>query len=346
MAKLNRKYTILKNWKKDNAILIGKLFPNIKREEIDKQLDKFINENIKKEEIILNNTYQEKELFSDTLDVTEFYYKNKPSTGGNGVLFDATQFNPALKMLEAFGVRRTAYKKQMKTYPENSYEFNSFNLKQNNEKVKMNAWYGISGAPTSLFFNLECATAITAKGKQLISVATCAFESFLGDNVPFLDMNDCLIFIKNILKENTTRKFSDDILDNDISIYKVYDRLINNFDTDSCTDFDKDVILRLLKNCSKEDLNRIYYKNNIFEFLRNKKIKKLYRKMIVNTEIYTNPDEDKTPPELKMMLEEMWDYLKEFVLYNHEYVDRVFRVKNKMRRVALVIDTDSNNWSV
>lgn len=140
MARKNKDYKIIKEWKKDNAILIGKMFSNIKRKEIDDVLDSFIEKYLKKEEMILNNTYQERELYSDTLDVTEFYYKNKPSTGGNGVLFDATKFNPALNMLEAFGTRRKAFKKEMKKYDENSFGFESNNLKQSNEKVKMNAW--------------------------------------------------------------------------------------------------------------------------------------------------------------------------------------------------------------
>lgn len=341
MKKKINNYKILRKWKNDNAILIKTVFPKIKRKEIDDVLDNIIKENMKKEEIILNNTYQEKKLYSDALDVSEFYYKNKPSTGGNGVLFDATKFNPALNMLESFGDRRKAFKKEMKKYDEGTFGFESNNLKQKNEKVKMNAWYGISGAPTSLFFNLEAATGITAKGKQLISTATCAFEAFLGDNVPFLDMNECLIFIKNILKESNKREFNDkDILDFNVDKYEVLERLRNNFD-EECNDYDENILMDILKNCSKEDLNRIYYKNNIYAFLRHSKIKKLYRRIITETDVYNNPEEYLTPDHLKEKLGEMWAYLNEYVLYRHEYVDRVYRVKNKKRKVALVIDTDS-----
>lgn len=195
---------------------------------------------------------------------------------------------------------------------------------------------------TSIFFNLECATGITAKGKQLISLATMAFEAFLGDNVAFLDMNDCLIFLKNIIKEGSDRKLNDkDILDSNVTVNEVIFRLRDNFD-EECTDYDESVLYRILRNCTKEDLNRIYYKNNLFAFMRNSKIKKLYREIATSVKVYINPDEYATPEHLKKKLEKLWEYLGEYVFYRHEYTDRVFRVKNKMRRVALVIDTDSN----
>lgn len=139
MGEIKRKkinsYKILRKWKNDNAILIRKLFPKLDRLEIDFILDNIIEDSLKKEDMILNNTYQEKQLYSDTLDVSEFYYKNKPATAGNGVLFNATKFNPALKMLESFGTRRKMYKNLMKTFDEGTFGFDSNNLKQGNEKV-------------------------------------------------------------------------------------------------------------------------------------------------------------------------------------------------------------------
>lgn len=124
----------------DISVLVNKMFPKLSRMEMDEILDSIIVDSLKKEDIVLNNTYQEKQLYSDTLDVSEFYYKNKPSTAGNGVLFDAYKFNPALKMLERFGDRRKMFKGMMKKFEEGTFGFDSNNLKQGNEKVKMNAW--------------------------------------------------------------------------------------------------------------------------------------------------------------------------------------------------------------
>ena len=163
----------------------------------------------------------------------------------------------------------------------------------------------------------------------------------------FLDMNDCLIFIKNILKEKGDRKLKDkDILDYNVSVSDVMAILIGNFD-DEATDVDPAVLKQILNNCSQEDLNRIYFKNNLFEFCNQSKIKSMWRNIIENAEGYKNPDPDKTPKVLRELLDDIWIYIKEYVFYRHEYVDRVYRVTNKERKVALVIDTDSRQyWSL
>ena len=184
------------------------------------------------------------------------------------------------------------------------------------------------------------------KGKNLTSLANCSFEAFLGNNVLFLDMNDCLMFIKNVLKEKKNRKFKDeDILDKNISKRRVLQKLRRTFDED-CEDYNEVIIDNILSNCSQEDLNRIYYKNNIEAFFKNSKIKNLYARAINETDVYVNPDEDKTPEYLKNYLEELWSYCEEYVLYRHEYVDRVYRTKYKMRKRVLVIDTDSKLESI
>ena len=188
---------------------------------------------------------------------------------------------------------------------------------------------------------------ITGKGKMLTSLMNCSFEAFLGNNVKFLDMNDCLIFIKNVLSEREDRKFKDeDILDNNINKHKVLKRLRKQFDED-VDDYNENILNVILSNCDKEDLNRIYYKNNLNAFFKNnKKIKAIYRECIIRTEKYENPDESKTPEYLRNLLNELWSYLEEYVLYKHEYVDRVYRTKYKPRKRVLVIDTDSKLESI
>ena len=157
-------------------------------------------------------------------------------------------------------------------------------------------------------------------------------------------MNDCLMFIKNVLKEK--RKFkSKDIIDRNISKLRVLQRLRKQFD-EECTDYDEILLGNILSNCTQEDLNRIYYKNNLHGFFKNKKIRDLYREAVNRTDVYVNPDEEQTPEYLRNLLNEIWDYVEEFVLYRHEYTDRVYRTKNKMRNRVLVIDTDSKLESI
>jgi hypothetical protein len=154
-------------------------------------------------------------------------------------------------------------------------------------------------------------------------------------------MNDCLIYLKNIIKEGVDRQFKDkNVLDINITLNEVLYRLRDMFDQE-CQDYDENIIYRILRGCSKEDLNRIYYKNNIYDFLRNNKVKRLYRESLTCVELYNNPEEHKTPKVLRDNLEDLWALLNEYVFYNYEYTDRVYRVQNKERCVALVIDTDS-----
>ena len=113
------------------------------------------------------------------------------------------------------------------------------------------------------------------------------------------------------------------------------------------TEKEMTLVWEYMQGLSTEDLNRIYYKNNLNAFFKNnKKIKTIYRECIIRTEKYENPDESKTPEYLRNLLNELWSYLEEYVLYKHEYVDRVYRTKYKMRKRVLVIDTDSKLESI
>lgn len=330
-----------KNWINDNAILLQQMYPKVSRQKLDKILKGILKKNIKQQQVILRDTYKNKEYSSDTLQLTEFCKKIKPLTAGNGVLMDRDGRNPAIKMLDRMKEKRNYFKAEMKKQPPDSYEFDQFNLFQGNEKVKMNAWYGINGAPTSLFFNLECATAITGKGRHLISTATCAFDMFLGGHLIFLDMDDCLMYIKNIIKEEGDRKFKDKkVLDSNVTKLDVLRRLWSLFENKY--DYNAKILEPLIDRLSQENLNRIYYKNNLYEFCRNSIISDMVYDFSTCIDVYINPDEKKTPAYLQEKLNVFWDYCEEYVFYRWQLVDKVYRVQYKERKSVLVIDTDSN----
>ena len=335
-----RKLTNLEQeWINDNSLLLSKLYPKVDKKFINDKLLEILNKNIKSTNLILKDTYRGKTFTTDTLKFPEYCNKSKPTLGGNGVLFDRNRKNPAIKMLDKFAARRKDYKDQMYKCDANSYEFDKYDLYQKNEKVKLNAWYGINGAMASLFYNLECATAITGKGRHLISIATCAFDRFLGSYMIFLDFNDCMIFIKNIINEDKNFK-DEDYLDSNVSVNDVYNKLYEMFENPK--DCNESVLKNILKNLSNEELNRIYYKNNIEKFCLNKKPKELLNDIVNTVDVYVNPAEDKTPEELKVKLDSFWEVLKEFVLYDYPIIDKTYRVVFKKRKCVLVIDTDSN----
>ena len=195
---------------------------------------------------------------------------------------------------------------------------------------------GINGAPTSIFYNLETATAITGKGRELISVATAAFDAFLGQHLIFLNITECCIYIKNIIKEKYNLDTT--ILKN-ISKYELQNLLLSYFD--SYDSNDELVLSKLIKNLTQEQVNKIYYKNNLYEFCRIPEIKNMIYDFTTCVDTYVNPEPDKTPEHLKEKLDKFWTYLKTFVFYDYQYIDRIYKVINKPRRAVLVIDTDS-----
>ena len=131
---------IEKQWIDDNYVLLRKLYPKVPKDKIKEKLLKILKKNIQATPITMTDTYRNKVYKSDTVQLTEFCNKVKPLTAGNGVLFDRDANNPSIKMLNKIGDRRNSIKKDMYNYDPDSYEFSSRNLKQKNEKVKVNAW--------------------------------------------------------------------------------------------------------------------------------------------------------------------------------------------------------------
>ena len=130
---------------------------------------------------------------------------------------------------------------------------------------------------TSLLFNINVSSSITAQGRALISSASMLFESFLANNVKFGSIDEVLMFIKNVCQED--RKFLDeDYLDKPVDVVDCFVKII-----DSCgylwapDEEEMDIIWRVLINLGQRDLNRVYYKNNLYEFCSNSRIKELIK---------------------------------------------------------------------
>lgn len=130
------------NWICDNGVLINRMYPMLTIEKIVSKLKAIIKENLKVEEVYMNDNYRNKVYKSDTIKLIEFIRKKKALTAGNGVLIDRDARNPAIKMLNTGAEKRAEFKARMKSdeVVAGSYEFNMLDLYQNNEKKKLNAW--------------------------------------------------------------------------------------------------------------------------------------------------------------------------------------------------------------
>ena len=190
-----------------------------------------------------------------------------------------------------------------------------------------------------IYYNLHVASSITAQGRSAIAASILAFEAFIADNVKFNSLNEIITFIHNIINEAPQRRFNDNIvLDEPIAIEEVLYRLFINCDYSyPPSERDMNIVWDILSSLSQTDLNRIYYKNNLYSFVDNKfPTNALIYLLKTLTWPYLDPNE--VPDEISVELEEFWALLKEYVYYGYQYLDKIPRVEKMYRSAAVIID--------
>jgi hypothetical protein len=195
---------------------------------------------------------------------------------------------------------------------------------------------------TSLLYNINVATSITSQGRSLVSSMTMQFEMFLANNVKFGSLNEVLEFIDHIVTEKKYRHYNDnEVLDSNVTVEDCFVKVIF-----TCgyrwipNDKELDIIWRTISNLSQEDINRVFYKNNLYEFASNSKVinlvkiilKKLKRPLFNSLEI---------PEEIEKEIKILSDLMMEYVYYRYMIIDRTDRCDNMIKSVTMVSDTDS-----
>lgn len=340
---VNKNHKFIKEWKSVYKEMLKTAYPNITKKEIDVFLNKILDENIKVPTGIVDNNYVHKSIKVDLLTVIDWIYDKHLICAGHAVFFKNRHEapNPAAMMLETFLANRKAIKKRLHDLDPDSYEYAVCDRSQLIEKLAANSYYGAGGAPTSNFYNVYTAVSTTASGQSLISTTMTAIENFLGNNVKFIDMEECIVYINNICKEK------------------------HNFDASFLPDKDHDCVLEYLKgrffefkdeyeyslfkiliNLPQEDLNRIYYKNNIYEFNSIRKIKLLLTDILLETDSFLDPNINSNnnilSSKAKSDIELLWNYYREFVFYNYFSYNRIGRLRYDPRKAIVTVDTDSN----
>jgi DNA polymerase family B len=333
----DQNHIFLKDWKKHQRKIIQTMYPELDKKEIKEFLTEVVDEKLVNPEAKMHNNYAHMQLPVDLLHIIDWFNDTKPIGAGFGVFFKNQDqvLNPAAVMLDNFLKLRKSYKSQLHVYNENSYEYATFDRKQSTEKINANSYYGASGAPTSNFFNIYTATSTTATGQSLISTTEQAFESFLSNSVYFIDLDDCLNFLENIRKEK--HSLDDRFLPN-VSVEQMINHLSKTFYT-----YDVQytpILFDYLMGIEQNVLNRMYFKNNIYEFSFLPKIRYILVDIMRKTDEFKDPN--KLPKNAKGDLETLWEYYKEFVLYNNFSFGRIQRLKNDKRKTVVTVDTDSN----
>lgn len=332
-----KEHAFLKDWRKQQTDILLNIFPSLSKDDIHDFLQDIVDERLVDKDAKLHNNQQSKSLKISLLQTVDWFERVKPIAGGFGVFFKNHHqaLNPNGVMLDKFMKLRKSIKGNLKKYKEGTYEYMLTDLRQNNEKVNANSFYGAGGAPTSNFYNVYTATSVTATGQSLISTTEQAFESFLSNSVHFIDMDDCMHYLENIRREE--KKMDGRFLPN-VSVEKLMERLkemFHQFKPEYET-----ILLMYLMNQSQDLINRMYFKNNIYEFSYLRKIRMKLHYIAKNVEEFKDPNE--VPKNVESDMDDLWDYYKEFVFYNYPAFNRIQRLKTEKRKVVVVVDTDSN----
>ncbi|MGL5714698.1 MAG: DNA polymerase domain-containing protein, partial [Paraclostridium sp.] len=284
------------------------------------------------------------EIDTTLLDTAEYIMKREPIITPYGVLFrkHADAPNPIAKLLDKFIASRKANKKKMFQYPKGSEMFEKYNLLQLLDKIDANGVYGILGQCTCLLYNINIAASITAQGQSCISAAGLQFEMFLADNYKFGSLNEVITFLHNIIGEKNERLYHDNqILDNDITIEECFFKVMNNCGFKYVpTNKDLEIVWDIISVLDQQDLNRIFYKNNLYSFMENKSMTRALEYLLSHlNKAYLDPNEP--PEEIEVELNEFRDILMEYVYYHHQLIDKVDKYDNMYRSIAVITDTDS-----
>ena len=333
-------------------------FPLLNESELREAIQYSVTHRIENKPAYLENNYTKRRMDGTVIDILNYIESLQPIISSSGVLFkkhkDAD--NPLAKMIMGFLNQRGIYKKEMFKYPKGSEMFEKYNLLQLLEKLNANATYGVLGAPTSMYYNIYIAEAITRQGRSYISCSIMLFESLLANNVKFNNLNEVITFINNVEHEKPKRKLIDDyILDRNITLEECFFKLMNTADMMLWIPTDEEMarVWEYLQGLTQEDLNRLYYKNNLYSFADLPVVSDLIVKILKslggppefdeNGKLINNifMDPNKPPKRIKEDLDTLVELIKEYVYYPHFYIDKLDRIEYMQRDIVAICDTDS-----
>lgn len=153
-------------------------------------------------------------------------------------------------------------------------------------------------------------------------------------------MNELVQFIHNVLEEPRTFR-NEDIITNHASIDETFFQLMSSTGFGWIPSMEEmNIIWEILSKLNQDDLDRLFYKNNLFNFVDNAPVKQALLYMLQTLKSpFINPNDP--PEEIIEPLNAFNDLLFEFVYYNKQIIDRLEKMESLIRSVSIIQDTDS-----
>lgn len=302
------------------------------------ELDKRIKERELKPHGIFENDYLDLNTDVSLIKMLNFINENDPIITGFGAMFRKHEqdgkVNMLAKMLEYLLSERKIAKKEMFLCEQGSPEFQELDRTQKVIKVVNNSIYGVMGESNSFLFNLTLAASITYTAVVIITHCVQSFESLFG-NLKFKKVSDLLDYVSNTANLDYTYF--------DTNIYvplKKYDEVSKYLisKVEEVQDGDYEIVERILEKFGDSISTRIYYKNNLIEFLTNCE----QSMELIGNIIATDFEDIEDPPEdVKHALDNLWSLVDDFVIYHQIDYDRYDHSMRCQRSNIILTDTDS-----
>lgn len=294
---------------------------------------------------VLDNNYTKAKENTTLFAVTDYIIQREPIITVSGVMFRKHGYcpNPFVMLIQEFLKQRGLYKDTMFKYPKGSENFEKYNILQLSEKVSGNAMYGASGNHTSIFYNLYVAQSITMQGRSCIASAIMLFEATMANNVKFSSLNEVITFINNVRRESVIKYPDEIIIDKDkyVNVEECFFKIIYSSGFYWIpTEKEMTLIWDILNKCTQHELNKLFYKNNLFWFVDNSVVMNKIVNILSTLDVpFIDPN--KPPKCIKEQMDELYDMIYEWVYYDKQYMDRIDRTENMYRCVSMLTDTDS-----
>lgn len=205
--------------------------------------------------------------------------------------------------------------------------------------------YGATGQYSCIFYNLYTASSVTTQGRSCNSAAALFLESFLNNNVPMSSMNELVEFIHTVLTEEHHFD-SSEIITIHASIEETFFQLLSSTGYGWVPSEDEmHIIWEILSKLNQDELDRLFYKNNLYHFIDNAPITQAILFILQSLEApFMDPNE---PPEnILEPLKALTDILYEYVYYNKQIIDRLAKMDSLVRSVSIIQDTDETLFTV